>query len=296
MRFIIILAIIAGAGYFWHQNKTRLEEFESLKTAARTAASDLERKEKEREKVMEKLDPLRRAKADAESKGTSVEQLQQEVAALQDELNTATAQLDAAEAEFVREMESVRAYAKTKTLPAIKLTGGEELLEARITKFGEGYVSISHKEGVKKVPADDLPEGWAERYSLNYVPREAEADKEAISAKVEEVTLSDAQIKALKVSEVEEKIRVLEVQLLALSHQVRDKSRRADQLVREAYKVALRKGARGDTAIAKRTQMFSEATQQEKEREVIRAQYRRIRDQKAVLEKQRNQLKYQRHS
>ena len=144
--------------------------------------------------------------------------------------------------------------------------------------------------------ADDLPEGWVERYSLNYVPREAEADKEAIGAKVEEVTLTDAQLKAMKVSEVEEKIRILETQMLALSHQVRDKSRQADQLVRDAYKVALRKGAQGDAAVARRTQMFSEATKQEKEREVIRAQYRRIREQKAALEKQRNQLKYQRNS
>ena len=294
MRSVIILAILAGTGYYLHNKKTRFESFQALESGVLTVEADLDQKKKERDRLMQELDPLRRTKAEVEGKGTSVETVQEELTALQDELKTSNELMEAAEVEFICEMEAVRALAKKKNIPALKLKNGDELLDCTIMKFAEGYVVISHTDGVKKINDDDLPDGWVGRYSLDYIDREADADKDALGAEIDEVTLTDDQISKLQISEVDEKIRIVETELLALRHQVRDKSRKAEKLVRDAYKVALQKDARGDAVIARRTAMFQQAKKEEGEGEVIRARYRKIREQKMALEKKRNEIKYQR--
>ena len=291
MRFLIVLLVLSAAGYYLHFRSVRYEELTNLRGETKSVETQLRDKTANRDRLIAKLTPLRSARDEATAPGSSIDVLTKEIESIKEGLGEATGKLDTAEAEFATALEGVREAAKKQTFPVLKLASGDELKDCSITKFGEGFLTLSHSDGITKVQSEDLPEGWSERYSLDYVSREAKAEKEAITARIEEATLSPIDLKKAQLGEVEEQLKNVTAQLMAMSTQMRDARRKSDKLVRDAYRIAMEKGERGNAAAAKRTAMFSESRKVDAGREQTAQKYRELRARKLELEQKRNELK-----
>jgi seryl-tRNA synthetase len=296
MRALIILLILAASGYWWHYRRERFNEMEALQSDQKNIDRSIAERQQDIQRVKATLEPLRKNQEQTEAPGGSPERLEKEIDELKESLKTAAAQLDEVEADFTTAVEARRDYARKQTFPVVKLPSGEELVECTITKFGEGYLSISHREGIKKVESEDLPEGWAEKYAVDYVSREAQAEKQAMIARVEEAVVPPLDLKNVQLSELDAKIDQLNAQLLELSAQMRAATRKSDELIRDAYRIALDKGQKGEQAAAKRTAMFRQSKVIEQTREEVRKKYRSLREQKLALERQRLELRRKRVS
>ena len=294
MRTLIILLILAGSGYWWNSRRERFKELEALRSSIKHAESRIVEREKDKVKLIASLEPLRAGRNDLTSPEGSPEQLEKDVAALKESLKESTSQLEAAESEFLSALNAVRDKAKQQTLPVLKLPSGDEFTDCTITKFGEGYISFSHKDGITRVQADDLPEGWVQKYSVDYVNKDSQAEKEAIAKRVAEATTKPLDLKNAQLGELDARIADLNAQLLAMSVEIREATRRADVLIREGYRIALEKGTKGPSSAAQRAAKFKESQKVETDREGVRAKYKALRDEKLALEKQRNELKRKR--
>lgn len=294
MRTLIILLILSVSGYLWHTRRERFKEFESMEASLKGTERRIAERQKDQAKLLESLTPLRKGQAELTAPQGSPEQLEKDVETLKEGLKETTAKLEAAEAEFTAALTAVREKAKLAIFPVLKLPSGDELKECSITKFGEGYVSLSHKDGITRVQADDLPEGWVEKYGIDYVSQESQAEKEAIAAKVAAATTKPLDLKNAQLGDLDARIADLNAELLAMSVEIRDATRQADILVRDAYRIALDKGNKGEGAKAQRTAKFKESKKIEAGREGVRAKYKALRDEKLALEKQRNELKRKR--
>lgn len=294
MRFLIILLILAGAGYWWHYRHERFKEFDGLQTSLQSTERLIAERQKDVDRVQKTLEPLRKGHQETQGPGNSEEQLEQEIDALKEALKASAAQLDTSEAEFLAAVNAVRDRARKQTFPELKLPSGEVLKDCTITKFGEGYLSISHREGINRIQGEDLPEGWVAKYAVDYVSRESQAEKEALTARVAEATIPPEELKNAELGELEARIAELDTKLLALSAEMREATRKADELVRNAYRIALDKGQKGDATAAKRTAMFSQSKAMEGAREEVRKKYIVLRNQKLALERQRLELRRKR--
>ena len=294
MRTLVILIILAFSGYLWHTRRERFTEFESLQGAAKATERRIDDRQKEIAKLLERVEPLRRSREEISKPEGSPDHLEKDVEALKESLKDTTTKLEAAEAEFSTVLTAVRDLAKTKTIPLLKLPSGDEFQECTITKFGEGYISLSHKDGITRVQADDLPEGWVAKYSVDYVSKDSQAEKETIAARVAEATTKPLDLKNAQLGEIDARLADLNAQLLSMSVEIREATRKADVLVRDAYRIALDKGAKGQAAASKRAALFDQSRKVESGREGIRAKYKALRAEKLALEQQRNELRRKR--
>jgi hypothetical protein len=291
MRAIIILLIICAGGYYWHSRREAHEALEALKSQQKSIESSIGDRQKALAVLRAKVEPLREAKAAMSGPGGSPEELEKAVDQLRADLKDAASRLEAAEDSFLESLTALRDFAKTQPIPAIKLASGEELKECKISNFGEGFVKIDHHEGVSKLEAEDLPAGWSEKYFLHYVSRHEQSVNKEINDKVTETVLSEADLKKLDLANLDNKIKEVKDQLMALSLNVRDARRRADQMVRNAYRVQLESGPRAGAANARRSEMFAQAKAIEAAGEQTRGRYIALRKQLQALERQRLELR-----
>ena len=294
MRTLIILLIISGSGYWWHTRRERFKELEALETSIRNSKRRIAERESDHARLTQSLEPLRKGQQDLTSPQGSPEQLEKDVEALKEGLKASTVQLEAADAEFMTALNAVRDKAKKQNFPVLKLPSGTELKDCTITKFGEGYVNLSHTDGITRVEGDDLPAGWVQKYSVDYVSRESQEDKEAIAQRVAEATTKPLDIKNAQLGELDARIADLNAQTLALSAEIREARRKADLLIRDAYRIALESGNKGQAAAAKRAAIFKESKRVESASEGVRAKYKALREEKLALEEKRNELRRKR--
>jgi hypothetical protein len=286
MRALIILLIISISGYMWHYRRERYTEYEGLQTSIKNAERNTADRLKEKAHVLETLAPLRETKKETETPEGSPDLLQKEVDALKDSLNTASAQLETAESDFLEAMTAVREEAKKQTFPVLKLASGKELKNCTITKFSEGVVSITHNDGIDRVQAEDLPEGWIQKYSLDYLSRDSKADREAIATHIQRATTAPLDLKNAKVGDIKARLTDLETQLLEMAAEVRNSRRESDGYIRDAYRIAMEKGPKGQAAAAKRTALFEKAKKVDAARAELQGRYRKLREEKLELERQ----------
>ncbi len=296
MRALVILLILAVSGYWWHTRRERYTEYEAVQGSIKATERRIAEREKEIAKLLERIEPLRKSREAISKPEGSPELLEKEVETLKEGLKDSTAKLDAAETEFITALHAVREKAKTQAFALLKLPSGDELKECTITKFGEGYISLSHKDGITRVQADDLPEGWVAKYSVDYISKDSLAEKEALAGKVAEATTKPLDLKNAKLEELDARINDLNTQLLELSMTIREATRESDVLIRKAYLIALGTGSKGQAAAAQRAALFAQSKRVESGREGIRAKYKALRDEKLALEKQRNELRKKRVS
>ena len=294
MRTLIVLLVLSISGYWWNYRRQRFNQMEAVQTDQRNTDRLIAERQKEIQRLRETLEPLRKKQEQTQSPESSPEQLEKEIAELKETINAKAAQIDVAEAEYQAAIDAVRDHAKKQTFPLIKLPSGEELVEARITNFGEGYVSISHRDGVTKVQSEDLPEGWAAKYAFDYVGREAKAENAELHARVDRAVIPPLDLKNVKLEELDAWIEQLNTQLLALTAEMRAATRKADEMTRAAYRIRLETGEKGEAAAAKRTAMFRASKDLENEREAVRKKYVVLREQKIALERRRLELKRKR--
>ena len=294
MRTLIILLILSGSGYWWHTRRERFKEWEILESSIKNSKRRIAERENDQAKLTASLEPLRKGHQHLTSPQGSPEQLEIDVEALKESLKESTAQLEAADTDFMSALNAVRDKAKLQNFPVLKLPSGDELKDCSITKFGEGYLNLSHKDGIVRVQADDLPKGWVEKYSIDYVSRVSQADKEAIAQRVAEATTKPLDLKNAQLGELDARISDLNAQLLSMSVEIRDATRKADLMIRDAYRIALEKGNKGEATAAKRAAIFSASKKVETGREAVRAKYKALRDEKLALEQQRNELRRKR--
>lgn len=290
MRTLIALLILSGLGYVWNSRRERFNEFQGVQTAIKSNEQDIAARTKEKALVMDRLRPLREAKSETQAPDSSPEQLEKEIEALKEGIKAASAQLDTSEAEYLTAVEAVREKAKKQTFPVVKLPSGQELKDCTITKFGEGVLSLSHSDGITRVQADDLPPGWVEKYALDYVSRDSKAEKDFIAAQVDRATAPPLDLTKAKLGEINTRIKDLEEQLLSISSEMRNSRRQTDKLIRDAYKIAMEKGAKGQAAAAQRTRMFDESKKVDASRVLMSQRYRKLREEKLELERARVDL------
>lgn len=291
MRALVLLLIFAGAGYWYHYRSTRYTELENLRGEIKLVERNLTEKSALRDRLLTKIEPLRKAREQMSQPGGSEESLTAEMDTLKESLRQSTEKLDAAQTEFEAALTATREKGKQQTFATLKLPSGEELKDAAISKFGEGFLSVTHSSGIVKLEAADLPEGWAERYALDYITKESQAEKEALAQKIDEATIPPLDLKKAELGEIDAQLAKVTEQLLAMSMQMREARRKSDELVRSAYRVALDKGEKGNSAVAKRTAMFRESKKVDAGREAIQKKYKALRDQKLELERQRLEVK-----
>lgn len=291
MRSLIILLLICAGGYYWHNRREQYEAFEAIKSQQKSIERSIADRQKSLAVLRTRVEPLREAKAALSGAGGSREEMEKTVEQLRADLQDAASRLEAAEDSFLVSLTELRDFAKTRPIPVINLASGEELKECRISSFGEGFVKIVHHEGVSKLEAGDLPAGWSEKYFLNYVSRHEQTVNREISDKVTGAVLDDADLRMLDLAKLEDKIGELREQLLELSANVRDGKRRADQMVRNAYRVQLESGPRAGAVNAKRSEMFAQAKAIEAASEQVRSRYIALRNHLLALEKQRVELR-----
>jgi hypothetical protein len=290
MRTLIFLLILSGLGYVWNSRRERFNEYEGVQTAIKSNEQDISARIKEKALVMDRLRPLREAKSETQAPDGSPEQLEKDIEALKEGIKTATAELDTKEAEYLTVVEAVREKAKKETFPVVKLPSGQELKDCTITKFGEGVVSLSHSDGITRVQADDLPPGWVEKYALDYVSRDSKAEKDFIAAQVDRASTPPLDVKTAKLSEINARIKDLEEQLLSMSAEMRNSRRQTDKLIRDAYRIAMEKGSKGQVAAAQRNKMFEESKKVDAGRVLMSQKYRKLREEKLELERARVEL------
>jgi hypothetical protein len=301
MRTLIILIILAGGGYWWHSRHERYKEFSDNQGEFKSIENTINERKKSIAAVMQRLTPLREGREILSSPDGSPEKLEAAIDALRADIAKANEVFDTTEADYVAALNALREHAKTQPIPLLKVQtagGGEakEYKDCTISKFGEGYISFSHADGITKVRTDDLPEGWAEKFDVDYVSRESLADKEAIAARMKEVTMAPLDIKNAKLEQLDAAIAEVESQLLALAGGVRASQRDADRLERQAWRVVSAGGRAGEIAAAKRAGYMKQSKAAAAAGEVTREQYRALREQKLALERQRLELKKKRPS
>jgi hypothetical protein len=288
MRALVILLMLAGAGYWWHNRRERYQQLESLQMELKAVEGMVAEKKKLATSLTGKVIPLREGQAAITAEDGSPDKLQEEVAALREAMTTGAAQLDAAEDDFAAAVEAVRENAKGKKVGNLKLSNGEELVDCEIQRFGEGYIQFMHRDGSEKVMADELPEEMVDRYAVNYVSRHSKEENALLAGKVEEAVLTPLDLKKAKLEEIDARIAELSAQLLALNGRIREATRQADLMVRNAYRISLGNSSRGsNSGASQREQMFAKAKQIESARESVRAKYVALRNEKLRLEKQR---------
>lgn len=291
MRVLIILLILAASGYFWHSRHEKYLEFESLQTEIKTMEGRIVEQQKRIADLQAKVEPLRQGEADLKKPDSSPEQLEKDVLALRDGLTAGSAKLDSAEDDYIAAVNDVREESKKQTYPLLKLPNGDELKDAKITRFGEGYVQVAHYDGSLKLESADLPEGWADKFAVDYVSRHAKAENEKMNDKIQEAMLTPLDLKKAKLSEIDERLKAVNDQLLAFSGSIRESRRQADKMVRDAYRIPMGDGKRGAAVANQRDAMFKKAKEIEAARETTRLRYVALRKQKEELEKQRLLIK-----
>ena len=287
MRTLIILLVISVAGYFWHQRHQRYEEYTGLLGEAKTKKSVADDKERQLKNLQARIEPLKKAEAEFKQPGGSPEDLKKEVLEMRDYLTAGAAKLESAEDDYLAAVNDVREEGKKITHPLLKLPNGEELKNAHITGFGEGYVKVAHDDGSVKLMSDDLPEGWEKQYDVDYVSRHSKEENAALNAKVQETLLTPLDLKKAKLGEIEDRLKQVNDRLMAYSATIRESRRQADELVRNAYRISLGSGPAANSAANRRDAMFKQAKDLEKSREISRQQYVALRKQKEELERQR---------
>ncbi len=276
---LVMLLLGGGVFYLWDRNK-RAEEYSGTETELRTIEGNLVQRKSDIEFLTRKLEPLRSLAKEAEVKDAV--KLEQEIGALRDELSSLNTDWEAATKSFEASVEEVRLQAKQQTFPEITLPSGEILKAASISKFGDGFVSIQHDGGVKRILANDLPEGWVKKYSLDYVP---DSGREALAGKVKEKTeepLSPADL----ADAAKGKVDAIYEQELKLSTQIREMQMEANRITQEGFRAVINKGLTGDAAAAARRSFFAKADALRKAIEPKRAQYTKLRDQRLALEQE----------
>jgi len=291
MRTLIVLLILAAGGYFWHTRHEKYQNLQALEVEARDRENRLQDKQKQIASMQAKLEPLRQGEAELKKPDGSPEQLQTDVLALREALNAGAAKLDTAEDEYLAAVNDVREEAKKQTFPVLKLPNGEELKDCHITGFGEGFVKVGHADGNARLALEDLPEGWADKFAVDYVSRHSKEENEKMGGKIQEAVLTPLDLKNAKLADIDERLRVVNEQLLAYSANIRESRRKADELVRRAYKLSLGTGPAANAAANQREAMFKQAKAMEVDREGTRLQYVALRKQKEELEHQRLLIK-----
>src|SRR6187455_2258303 len=124
MRALIILLILSGAGYWWHQRRERHNEYQALEGEINAIKGTIAERQKTIAMVQKRVEPLRRGEEIMKSPGGSPEQLEQDIETLKVAVKTAFEELDAAEDEFVKALTAVRDRAKQVTIPVLKLPSG----------------------------------------------------------------------------------------------------------------------------------------------------------------------------
>ncbi len=290
MRTLIALLILAVFGYFWNNQRERFNEWEALASGIKVTEDNITRKEKEKEIVLGRLKPLKEKKENHSDPDDDPAKLEKDIEGLKEAIKNGTTELDAAEADYQAAVESVREKAKKETFPLVKLASGQELKNATITKFGEGFVNISHGDGNVRVQAEDLPEGWVARYALDYVSRESKAENDIIASRIERANTAPLDLSKAKLAEVNARIADLDAQLLELSGSMRNSLRTADKLVRQGYQEVMAKGSKGQAAAAKRKALFDQSDKERAARLETQKKYKALRDEKLELEKKRVEL------
>jgi hypothetical protein len=291
MRILIVLLVLSTVGYFLHKRHEKYEELEALRTEAKTVDGLITERQKWIVDLKSKVEPLRQGEEELKKPDGSPEQLEKDVLALREALTTGAGKLDTAEDDYLAAVNDMREEAKKQTFPTLKLPNGEELKDCKIARFGEGFIQVAHAEGSAKLSSEDLPEGWADRYAVDYVSRHSKAENEAMSAKVQEAVLTPLDLKKAKLSEIDERIKAVNEQLLAFSGNIRESRRQADKMVRDAYRISMGDGPRGASAANQRDAMFKKAKELEAAREGTRLKYVALRKQKEDLERQRLLIK-----
>jgi hypothetical protein len=291
MRLLIFLLLVSATGYYLKYRYDRAKEYEGLRTSIKTAEDNTAARKAEKVKLLERLQPLRDTKKETEAPDSSPEALEKEVEGLKKGIQEATEQLDVAEADFREAMEATREHAKKQTFPLIKLPStGQELKDCTITKFSEGVISITHSNGIARVQPEDLPEGWVQKYSLDYISRESAVDKEAIKNAVARATTPALDLSKAKLADVNARLAEVEAQLLSMSAEMRESKRKTDQLERDAYRIALEKGDKGRAALAKRRALIDESKKVDAGRLEVQKRYRKLREEKLELERARVEM------
>jgi hypothetical protein len=276
---LVMLLLGGGVFYLWDRNK-RAEEYTGTETELRTIEGNLVQRKSDIEFLTKKLEPLRNLAKEAEVKDAV--KLEQEIGSLRDELATLNADWEAAIKSFETSVEEVRLNAKQQTFPEITLPSGEILKAASISKFGEGFVSIQHDGGVKRILANDLPDGWVKKYCLDYVP---DSGNEALAGKVKEKTeepLSPADL----ADAAKGKVDAIYEQEVKLSTEIRELQMEANRVTQEGFRAVINKGLTGDAAATARRAFFKKADGLRKSIEPKRAQYSKLREQRLAIEQE----------
>lgn len=291
MRTLIFLLALSVFGYFWHYRRERWIDYDALKSSVKTTENDIAQREKEIVLVEGRLKPLKENEKTHAAPDTSPELLEKEIEELKAWIKNGTAELDAAEADFLAAVESAREKGKKENFPVVKLASGQELKDATITKFGEGFLSISHSDGISRVQAEDLPEAWVERFALDYVPRDSKAERDVVAFRAEKATTAPLDLAKAKLAEIEARLADVDAQLMQMSTGMRDSRRTEENLIRDAWKLQMEKGDKGKVVAAKRKAMFDQSSKEKANREETRKKYVALRAEKLELEKKKLDLK-----
>jgi chromosome segregation ATPase len=110
MRALVILLMLAGAGYWWHNRRERYQQLESLQMELKAVEGMIAEKKKLADSLTGKVIPLREGQAAITAEDGSPDKLQEEVAALREAMTTGAAQLDAAEDDFAAAVEAKKSW------------------------------------------------------------------------------------------------------------------------------------------------------------------------------------------
>jgi hypothetical protein len=279
---LLFLALGGGLAYFWDRNK-RSEKFESAKAEVASITGTMAQRQSEIDFLEKKLGPLREAQKEAVTK--DVPKLQEEIAALKQELDALKIEWDASVTDFEAAMTEVRLTAKQQTYPELALPSGEVLKAASISKFGQGFVTIQHDGGVKKVLSEDLPTGWSEKYSLDYVP---DTGREELAGQIQESTAAPTN-PAGTVDAALAKTDAIYEQELRLSQEIREMKMESNRIVQEGFRAAINRGLSGDAAAAARRSYFQKADAIQKSIEPKVEQYRNLRERRLSIQQEQVQ-------
>ena len=253
LRTLIVMLLICGGSFYLYDRNKRWKEFEGIDSELRAVTQQIGQRRSEIDFLTKKLEPLRAAAKEAETK--DVPKLEAEIAALREELATLNTQWQEAARAFESAMNEVRVQAKQQNWPEIPLSSGEVLKAASISTFGQGFVTIQHEGGIKRVLAEDLPAGWVEKYSVDYVP---EADTAELANQLKEKTETPP-TPAQEAAGVRSRAEAIYEQELKIATEIRNMKMEANKLQQEGFRAAINKGLTGNAAAAMRRQYFQKA-------------------------------------
>jgi outer membrane murein-binding lipoprotein Lpp len=279
---LLFLALGGGLAYYWDRNQ-RAEKFEAVQSEVTSITGTIAQRQSEIAFLEKKLGPLREAQKEAIAK--DVPKLQAEVAALKQELDALKVEWESAITDFETAMTEVRLTAKQTTYPELVLPSGEVLKAASISKFGQGFVTIQYDGGVKKVLSEDLPAGWNEKYSLDYVP---DTGREELAGQIQESTALPSN-PAGTVDAALAKTEAIYEQELRLSQEIREMKMESNRIVQEGFRAAINRGLSGDAAAAARRSYFQKADAIRKAIDPKVEQYRKLRQQRLVIQQEQVQ-------